>query len=149
MQPCFVVYDDDDNHAFWAIGIKSKFVAQSIVKYYKDLLDQSGYEGEKITMKSDQEPSILALKRAVAAACSGKTVPIESPVRSSKSNGNMEGAIGIWQSQIRTIKHFTEEKFKKRIEVHGVMLSLALLRRKRECNPAWFCTTTSIMHSGP
>ena len=87
MQPCLVVYDDDKN-AFWAIGIKSKAVTQSIVKYFKDLLDQSGYEGEKITMKSDQEPSILALKRAVAAARSGQTVPIESPVRSSKSNGN-------------------------------------------------------------
>ena len=122
MQPCLVVYDDDKN-AFWAIGIKSKAVTQSIVKYFKDLLDQSGYEGEKITMKSDQEPSILALKRAVAAARSGQTVPIESPVRSSKSNGKMEGAIGIWQGQIRTIKHFTEEKLKKRIEVDGVMYS--------------------------
>ena len=122
MQPCLVVYGDDKN-AFWAIGIKSKAVTQSIVKYFKDLLDQSGYEWEKITMKSDQEPSILALKRAVAAARSGETVPIESPVRSSKSNGKMEGAIGIWQGQIRTIKHFTEEKLKKRIEVDGVMYS--------------------------
>ena len=99
MQPCLVFYDDD-NHAFWAIGITSKAVTQSIVKCYNDLLDQSGYEGEKITMKSDQKPSILAPKRAVAAVRSGETVPIESPVRSSKSNGKMEGAIGIWQGQI-------------------------------------------------
>ena len=62
MQPCLVVYDDDKN-AFWAMGIKSKAVKQSMVKYFNDLQDQSGYEGEKITMKSDQEPSILALKR--------------------------------------------------------------------------------------
>ena len=46
MQPCLVVYDDDKN-AFWAMGIKSKAVTQSIVKYFKDLLDQSGYEGEE------------------------------------------------------------------------------------------------------
>ena len=96
MQPYLLVYDDDKN-AFWAICIKSKAVTQSIVKYYEDLLDRSGYEGEKIAMKSDQEPSILALKRAVAAARSGETVPIESPVISSKSKGKMEGAIGIWQ----------------------------------------------------
>ena len=57
MQPCLVVYDDDKN-AFWAVGIKSKAVTHSLVKYYKDLLDQSGYEGVKITMKSDQGPSI-------------------------------------------------------------------------------------------
>ena len=94
MQPCLVVYDDDKN-AFWDVGIKSKAVTHSLVKCYKDLLDQSGYEGVKITMKSDQEPNILALKRAVAAARTGETVPIKSPIRSSNSNGKMEGAIGI------------------------------------------------------
>ena len=73
-------------------------------------LDQSGYEGEKLTFKTDQEPSIIALKRAVAAARTGETVPIESPVRASKSNGMMESAVGIWQGQLRTIKHYTEEK---------------------------------------
>ena len=35
----------------------------------------------------------------------------------------MEGAIGIWQGQIRTIKHFTEEKLKRRIEVDGITYS--------------------------
>ena len=35
----------------------------------------------------------------------------------------MEGAIGIWQGQIRTIEHFTEESLKKRIEVGGVLYS--------------------------
>ena len=79
--------------------------------------------GVKITMKSDQEPSILALKRAVATARTGETVPIEPPVRSSKSNSKMEGAIGIWQGQVRTIEHFTEHKFKKRMEVDGVIYS--------------------------
>ena len=34
MQPCLIVYDDDKN-AFWAIGIKSTAVTQSIVKYCK------------------------------------------------------------------------------------------------------------------
>ena len=80
------------------------------MKYVKDILDQSGYEGEKLTFKTDQEPSIVALKRAVAAARTGETVPIESPVRASQSNGMMESAIGIWQGQLRTIKHYTEEK---------------------------------------
>ena len=70
-------------------------------------------------MKSDQEVSVVALKRAVATARSGETVPIESPVRASKSNGRMEGAVGIWQGQVRTIKHFTENMMKKRIEIDG------------------------------
>ena len=96
MQPSLVIYDDSKD-AFWAVGVKSKAVTEQLVKHFKDILDQSGYEGEKITMKSDQEPSIVSLKRAVSAARTGETVPIESPVRSSKSNGRMENAIGVWQ----------------------------------------------------
>ena len=86
------------------------------MKYAKDILDQSGYDGEKMTFKTDQEPSIVALKKAVAAAQTGETVPTESPVRASQSNGMMESAIGAWLGQLRTIKHYTEEKMKKRIE---------------------------------
>ena len=35
----------------------------------------------------------------------------------------MEGAIRIWQGQLRTIKHFTKSKMKRRIEVDGVLFS--------------------------
>ena len=86
----------------------------------KRILDQSGHEGEKVTFETDQEPSIVALKKAVSAARMGETVPIESPVRSSKINGMMQGAIRIWQGQLQTIKHYTEAKMKRRIEVDGV-----------------------------
>ena len=65
----------------------------------------------------------MALKKAVAATRVGETVPIESPVRASKSNGMMEGAVKLWQEQLRTIKHFTEAKMKTRIEVNGVLFS--------------------------
>ena len=122
VQPSLVIYDDDKD-AFWAIGVKSKTVTEPLVKHFKNILDQSGYEGEKITMKSDQEVSVVALKRAVAAARNGETVPIESPVRASQSNGRMEGAIGIWQGQVRTIKHFSEAMFKQRIEINSVLFS--------------------------
>ena len=122
MQPCLNIYDEDKN-AFWAIAVKSKAVTQPLVRYYKEVLDQSGYEGERVTLKSDQEVKIVAVKRAVAVARSGKTVPIETPVRSSKSNGRMEGAVGIWQGQVRTIKHYTESMLKKRIELDRAIYS--------------------------
>ena len=99
MQPRLVIYDDSKD-AFWAMGVRTKSVTEPLVRHFKGILDQSGYEGEKITMKSDQEVSIVALKRAVAAARLGETVPIESPVRSSKSNGRMENAIEVWQGQL-------------------------------------------------
>ena len=34
-----------------------------------------------------------------------------------------EGAITIWQSQVRTIKHYTEAMIKRRIEIDGVLFS--------------------------
>ena len=122
MQPTLVIFDDD-KESFWALGVEQKGVTEGIVKYVAGILDQSGYQGQKLTMKSDQEPSILALKRAVAAERVGETVPIESPVRASKSNGRMENAVKIWQEQLRTIKHDVESKFKKRIEVDSVLFS--------------------------
>ena len=122
IQPSLVIYDDSKD-SFWAVGVRTKTVTEQLVKHFKDILDQSGYEGEKITMKSDQEASIVALKRAVSAARFGETVPIESPVRSSKSNGRMENAIGVWQGQLRTIKHYTETLMKRRIEIDSVLFS--------------------------
>ena len=71
----------------------------------------------------DQEPAILAFKKAVAVARVGETVSTESPVRASKSNGKTDNAIGRWQAQLRTIKHFAEFRLKIRIEVSGVRFS--------------------------
>ena len=93
MKPSMVMYDDHKD-GFWAIGVESKGSSELIVKCVKGVLDMSGYEGEKITFKTDQEPSIIALKRAVAAVRNGETVAIESPVRAPKSNGKMENAVG-------------------------------------------------------
>ena len=109
MQPTLVIYDDD-KRSFWAIGVREKGVTEAIVKYVAGILDQSEYQGEKLTFKTDQEPSIVALKRAVAAERVGETVPIESPVRASKSNGMMENAVKSWQEQLRTIKHYVEHR---------------------------------------
>ena len=63
------------------------------------------------------------MKKAVSASRMGETVPIESPIRASKSNGMMEGAVRRWQEQLRTIKHYTEAKLGKRIEVDSPMFS--------------------------
>ena len=122
MQPSLVM-SDDDKESFWAIGVENKGPREAVVKYVKGILDQSGYEGQKISFKTDQEVSILALKKAIAALRVGETVPIESPVRASKCNGKMENAIGRWQAQLRTTKHFAESKLGKRIEVGGVLFS--------------------------
>ena len=114
---------DDHKGASWAAGVRAKGVSEAIVKFVKAILNQPGYEGEKLTFKTGPEPSIFALKRAVAAARTGETVQIESPLRASKSNGMMESAVRIWQGQLRTIKHYTEERLKKRIELDSLLFS--------------------------
>ena len=89
MQPSLVVFDGD-KEAFWAIGVRTKTVTEQIVKYFKGVLDQSGDEGENMMMKTDQEPSIIALKRAVAAARSGE------PSRSNRQF-KPRRAMGAWR----------------------------------------------------
>ena len=98
-------------------------MTEGIFKYVAGILDQSGYRGQKLTMKSDQDTGILALKKAVAAERVGETFPIESPVRASKSNGRMEHAVKIRQEQLRTLKHDVESRFKKWIEVDSALVS--------------------------
>ena len=108
MQPTLVIYDNDTK-AMWALAVEQKCVTEGIVKYIVRVLDQSGNQGQKLTLKSDQEPSILALKKAVAAKRIGETVPFESPARASKSNGMMENAVKLRQEQLRTIKVYEED----------------------------------------
>ena len=75
MQPALVLYDDDKDR-FWAVGIDAKGATEAMVQYGVGTIEQSGYIGEKLTLKSDQEPSIVALKKAIAAARVGETVPV-------------------------------------------------------------------------
>ena len=89
IQPSVLIYDDDKD-ACWAIVIKAKTVIEQLVKYFKDVLGQSGHEGDRITVKLDQGHSIVALKLAVATVRSGKTIPVESPVGASQSSGRTE-----------------------------------------------------------
>ena len=88
--------------------MRQKGATDAVVEYCVETIDQSGYRGERVTLKTDEEPSILALKKAASAARVVETVPTESPVRASQSNCMMEGAPKLWQDQLRTIKHFIE-----------------------------------------
>ena len=103
MQPSLVVFDDD-KRSFWALGVDQKGVTESVVKFVAVILDQSEYQGQKLTCKTGQKLAVVALKRAVAAERVGETVPIESPVRASKLNGMMENDIKSWHEQLRTIQ---------------------------------------------
>ena len=107
MQPCLVCYDQSKD-AFWAMGVDAKGPTPTVVKWMVERINMSGYRGEQLTMKSDNEDSVIALQKATAAMRSGETVLIHSPLRSSQSNGRMDNSVRRCQGQLRTIKHFRE-----------------------------------------
>ena len=89
--PVLIAYDNAKK-SIWALEVEEKGIASTsiAVDWLVSKLDASGYHGVDISLKSDNEPSILALKNAVAVKRSGGTSLLESPVRESKSNAHVE-----------------------------------------------------------
>ena len=110
LMPVLVMHDDS-LELIWALPVESKGPTKYVVDWCTRKLDEAGYRGQRISLKSDEEPAIMALKRAIAAERSGPSALIASPVRESKSNGAVEKAIQSWQGQFRVIKHHLEHKF--------------------------------------
>ena len=76
-----------------------------------------------ITLKSDQEESIKALKKVVVSIKrNSATAMIESPVRVSKAN-NIERAIRTFQLQLRTLRCQLEERIHCKVPKGSPMMS--------------------------
>ena len=98
--------------SIWTLEVEEKGISNAgvAVDWLVGKLDASGYHGVGIALKSDNKPFILALKDAVLLRRRG-----ESPVRASKSNAHVERAIRSWRDQLRTLRHYTERRFGKKI----------------------------------
>ena len=53
---------DDDKDRVWAVGIDAKGATKAMVQYGVGTMEQSVYIGEKVILKTIQEPRIVALK---------------------------------------------------------------------------------------
>ena len=115
-EPVLVMYDSRTK-ATWCMMADHKGALPWIVKWCVAKLEEAGYNGKDITIKTDGEPALMDLKRAIMASRVGITTPIESPVRQSKSNGAMERAIRTWQGYLRTIKKYFEDKCKIKLDI--------------------------------
>ena len=120
--PVLVVYDNC-KEAFWTLLVSQKGPAGSVVKWSIGRLEDFGYIGESITTKSDQEESIVALRKAIPAARVGDTVPINSPVWCSKSNGKIERAVRSFHGQLWVLKFHFEKGIKRQMPSSCAMLS--------------------------
>ena len=118
---------DKGSGAIWALEVDAKGVDSGAgAKWLSDRLDFAGYRGTKVTIMSDQEPSIIALKNAVAVQRNAETAFVASPVGQSKCNGLVERAIRNWRDQHRTLRHFLEHRMNEKVK-EGSALSTWLV----------------------
>ena len=122
--PVLIAYDNV-KQSVWALEVEEKGVSNSrvAVDWLVGKLDASGYRGVAISLKSDNEPSILALKEAIAVQRQGETSLLESPVRESKCNAHVERAIRNWRDQFRTLRHYTERRLCGKLPRDGALTS--------------------------
>ena len=97
------------------MAVESKGPTESSVKWLSKKIEDSGYNGVPITLKSDQGADIMQLKKAVSIKRESETAMVESPVRVSKANGHVERAIRTWQRQFRTLRVQLEGRLKTKL----------------------------------
>ena len=84
-------------------------------------LEDSGHVSE-LTLQSDQEESILALKGLIATVRTARTAMVESQVRVTRGNAKVERAVRTWREQFRKIKLHLETQTNKRIPLQHPMV---------------------------
>lgn len=76
--PVLVVYDLE-LEAIWALPVESNGPTKVAVDWVVGKLIEAGYHGQRITLQSDGESSVLAMKNAVAAGRTGYSSMVETP----------------------------------------------------------------------
>ena len=78
----------------------------------KDVIEDFGYGGALVRIKSDQEPAIVDIQRAVIAKRGNVfTILVNSPVGDSQSNGRVENAIKKVRNMVKTILSSLESRW--------------------------------------
>ena len=111
-----------------ASGMKGSFPVPSkgIVHPYPakivcTFLNRLGYS--RVNLKSDQEPSIVALGKAAKAQWNNEIILEYVPKGEHQSNGEVERAVQSAHGIARTVKDFLEEKLKIALEPTGPVLA--------------------------
>ena len=81
-----LVGDDHGSRGIRANAVEAKGPVKSSVQFVKGKIDDAGCSGTAVSIRSDQEESILALKRAVEIDRQAETVMLESPHNPNNSN---------------------------------------------------------------
>ena len=65
MQAILIGYDHAKS-GFWALPVDRKGAQEETVEWIVGRLDEAGYAGVPVIIKSDQEPAMIALKKAIS-----------------------------------------------------------------------------------
>ena len=65
------------------MAVEKKGVSETVTKWINGKINEAGYAGTAITIRSDQEEATVALKKSAAIYRRAETVLLESPVRDS------------------------------------------------------------------
>ena len=112
--PVLVMVDQESGNVF-ARCVEQKGVGENremewLLNSMVEELDEWGHRGQDLILKSDQEPSIEAVKKAVAALRVGRTIPESSARGESQSNGRAEDAGRRVREYARVLKEQMEDK---------------------------------------
>ena len=81
-----------------------------------DDIEELVYGGAPVRIKSDQEPAIADVQRAVIAKRGNAlTIPVNSPVGDSQTNGRVENAIKKVRNMVKTILSSLESRWGIRV----------------------------------
>ena len=101
-------------------GITHEFPAKRIKAFCKEM----GLDSADIVLKGDQEPALQDLIREVGRVrAPAKTIPEESPVGSSQSNGHAERAAQSVEGQVRVLKDALETRLGCKVQADSDILA--------------------------
>ena len=97
-------------------GVSDERVSKKIAGW----VDGLGYK--RVVIKSDQEPSIIALRAEIMRISRTEMVPEYSPVKDSKPNDAAENAVKGMAGMIRTLKGAVEAKIGEQLKEDDAMI---------------------------
>ena len=110
--PTLIVHDSRHRAAF-ARPVGRKGNSWRVVAKILEDLDYLGYK--RVVLKSDQEPSIQALVRAIRDRWTGGVVIEEAPAYDPKANGAIERTVRSVKAAARTLKLALESRLGTKI----------------------------------